>query len=258
MPGELGLNCNLSDANGLLRCVNYHLTVNLLRIMRKPARLLYVILLLSSGCLRSTTEEIRIPDKQLAWQPYHTGDVLRFGRTGSSQVRTFAITEVKEDFVQYSIGGNAPVFLGPPKKVRAQTLDVYARRTDTVRYVAPPASTPTKPDSAVFTTPTALLRLGSGESGGYAYLDWDVTFSAALPLRQITTGYPLYDTTQVLLPRLQLGGVAYDSVLRISNARSAGISYGLPRAKPVRRVYYAKAFGVVGFVEGGTLWYRLP
>ncbi|MBT9394291.1 hypothetical protein KLP40_14055 [Hymenobacter sp. NST-14] len=226
--------------------------------MKKPYRLLYVGLLLSSGCLTSTTEEIRIPAEQLAWQPYHNGDVLRFGQDRSSNVRTFLITEIKEEFIEYSIGGNAPVYLGPPKKIRAQTLDVYARRTDTVRYVATPASTPNKPDSVVFTTPTNLLSLGASESGGYAYLNWDVTFSAELPLRQITTGYPLYDTTQVLLPRLQLGGVAYDSVLRISNARSAGILYGLPRAKPVRRVYYAKAFGVVGFVEGGTLWYRLP
>lgn len=36
------------------------------------------------------------------------------------------------------------------------------------------------------------------------------------------------------------------------------IIYGIPRARPARLVYYAKGYGVVGFVEGGTLWYRLP
>ena len=173
-------------------------------------------------------------------------------------MRTFLITEIQDELVEYYQGGNAPVFLGPAKKVRVQTLDVRVRRTDTIRYTPTPTSTPTRPDSVPDTYARSLLSISAGDNiqPGYAYLEWDFGFSGNLPLDDVIASRPLANPTQ-LLPTLRLGSIEYESVLRVPNSLS-GTPYGFPRNKPAHFVYYAKGFGVVGFEEGNTLWYRLP
>lgn len=218
-----------------------------------------LLLITLSGCKEKNPEEFRLTAEQLAWQPYRTGDVLRFGQAQSSKVRTFAITEVDNRFDTYSLGGSIPVYLGPRKRITVQSINVRARRTDTLRYVRTPTSTPTQPDSVPFTYPTTLLELAAGhvDSDGYAYVGWDIGFNNSLPLSQVLQGITPYDTTQQLLPMVRLGGIEYGPVLRISNP-SQTLLTGFPRVQPARYIYYAKDYGVVGFAEGSTLWYRLP
>lgn len=226
--------------------------------MRKSIQLLCATLIVCSGCIKATTVEYKLTAEQLAWQPYKAGDALRFGQARSSKVRTFAVTEVNEHFEQYSVGGNAPVYLGPAQKVKEQTLNVLIQRTDTIRYVRTPTSTPTRPDSIVFTYPTEVLNMRAGEGNDVTYINWDIGFGNTLPLRQLAGGLPFADTTQHLLPTLRLGGIEYGPVLRISNALSSTPTYGYPLVRPASLVYFAKGHGVVGFVVGSTLWYRLP
>jgi hypothetical protein len=216
-----------------------------------------------AGCSEKPPIESRLPAGALAWQPYYLGQVLRFGQARTSQVRTFTITEVRDEFIEYSQGGNAPVYLGPATKYKTESITVKMSRTDTVRYMRTAVSTPTKPDSILFTTGTQLLNLLAADdlSGVLsAGVGWDVGFQRSLPLQEVLKGQMPIDTTQQLLPAIRLGGVAYGPVLSIANQASAptGTYDSFPRNKPARRIYYAQGFGVVGFVEGTTLWYRLP
>ncbi|SNR39208.1 hypothetical protein [Hymenobacter mucosus] len=211
-------------------------------------------LLLCTSCISNREEEYTLPSNLLAWQPYHTGDVLRFGQDRSSKVRTFTITEVNSHFITYRTGGTAPVYLGPSTKIKAQQLDIVARRTDTIQYQPTPTSTPAHPDS-VLIAPTTLLSMSSTEYGNHTYVFWDRGFGYLLPLNHVLKGEALYDTTAQLLPTMRLGTIAYDSVLRVSDGPH--ILPTSPRTKSTRRIYYAKGYGVVGFVEGSTLWYRL-
>lgn len=222
--------------------------------------------LLSSAlvsCSEKPPVESRLPAEALAWQPYHQGQVLRFGQAKTSQVRAFTVTEVRDEFREYTQGGSAPVYLGPPTKYRTQGITVTVTRTDTIRYMRTAVSTTARPDSVLFTTGTALLALNAddGLQGALtAYVGWDVGFYSSLPLQAVSTNSTPVDTTQQLLPSIRLGGVDYGPVLRITNqvAVPAGPYTSFPRNKPARRIYYAKGVGVVGFVEGTTLWYRLP
>ncbi|MBC6696512.1 hypothetical protein [Hymenobacter sp. BT190] len=218
----------------------------------------FSLLGLLSGCSKNPVQEFRLSTEQLAWQPYRTGNVLRFGQASSGKVRTFIIDEVEDKLKEYSIGGNAPVFFGSPKRVKSQSIEVLVRRTDTIRYTPTPTSTPTRPDSIPDTYARSLLSMSAGDNFdvGYAYLNWDFGFSNSLPIDEVIAGRPLMNSAQ-LLPTLRLGGINYESVLRIPNGLSGNPS-GFPRNKPARFVYYAKGFGVVGFEEGNTLWYRLP
>lgn len=217
-----------------------------------------VFILLASGCSEEPVEEYKLSPELLAWQPYRAGDVLRFGQARSGKVRTFAIEEVDDRFESYSRGGNAPVYLGPPQRIRMQLVDVRVRRTDTLRYVRTAISTPTTPDSILFTSATALLSIGAIDNkSSFAYLNWDVGFSNTLALDQVVANQTPLDTTQRLLPTLRLGGIDYGPVLQVSNGLQS-LPAEFLRTRPARRVYYAKGFGVVGFVEGSTLWYRLP
>ncbi|MDO7887374.1 hypothetical protein [Hymenobacter cheonanensis] len=215
-----------------------------------------------AGC-KSQTIETRLPAEALAWQPYQAGQVLRFGQASTSQVRTYIIGDVHDELIQYSRGGNAPVYLGPPTKYRTQMITVSANRTDTVRYVRTGASTAAKPDSVLYTGGTTLLSLMAADDTGNsppAYLGWDIGFECNFPLSEVVVGQAPADTAQQLLPTLRLGGVTYGPVLRLANqlAPPTGPYVSFPRNKPARRVYYAKGVGVVGFVEGSTLWYLLP
>ncbi|MBG8555301.1 hypothetical protein [Hymenobacter guriensis] len=233
--------------------------------MRNYTLILAGSFLLIFGCSPEPVKEYKLSAEQLAWQPYNAGDVLRFGNARNSSVRTFTITNVQDQLQEYSFGGNAPVYLGPAKKIKSQRLEVYARRTDTLRYMLTPASTPTQPDSVPYTYATPILAMeanaGEGPSYGgsssYALVGWDIGFSNWLPLEQVISKQPLSDTTHQLLPSLRLGGIDYGPVLRVSNRQTAPPAE-FPRLRPARLLYYAKDYGVVGFVEGSTLWYRLP
>ena len=214
------------------------------------------------GCSKKPPIESRLPAEALAWQPYQAGQVLRFGQAQTSQIRTFTITNVRDEFIDYSQGGNAPVYLGPPTRYRTEQLEVTISRTDTVHYMRTAVSTIAKPDSLLFTTGTELLSLTAADEltrMPLAYVGWDIGFHSSFPLQEVLKGQLPADTMQHLLPTLRLGGVAYGPVLLLSNQAAAptGPYVSFPRNKAARRVYYAKGFGVVGFVEGATLWYRL-
>lgn len=214
-----------------------------------------------ASCADNPVPEYRFTTEQLAWQPYRVGDVLRFGQARSSKVRTFVVTELNDRLESYSQGGNAPVYLGPPSKSKGQAIDVLVRRTDTLRYVFTPTSTPARPDSIPYTGTTAVLSCYVFDARTVvAYVDWDIGFGSVLPLGELTDGTAPLDTMRLLLlPTLTLGGISYGPVVRLANQLSpAAPTFGFPRARPARLVYYAKGHGVVGFVEGGVLWYRLP
>ena len=216
-----------------------------------------------AGCGERKTVENRLSAEELAWQPYRAGQVLRFGQDKSSKVRTYVVGDVNDELMEYSRGGNAPVFLGLPTRYRIQTISVGAGRTDTVRYVRTSVSTIAKPDSGLYTGGYELLRFRAADdidSSPPAYLGWDIGFSSNFPLKEVAAGRVPADTAQQLLPALRLGGIEYGLVLRLANqlATPTGPYVSFPRNKPARRVYYAKGVGVVGFVEGTTLWYRLP
>ena len=223
---------------------------------------LCLLLVVVAGCGKKETPEYRLSTEQLAWQPYRVGDVLRFGQARSSKARTFVITEVNDRSITLSNGGGIPVLAGPTAS-KLQQIRVDCRRTDTVRYMPSPASTPTKPDSVPMTSGNTLLELrtddnqGSGSAVVRAEINWDFGFNNYLPIQEVVAHQPLPDTTARLLPSLQVGGVTYGPVIMVSNGLYA-IATPLPRTKPIRRVYYAKGVGVVAFLEGGTLWYRLP
>ncbi|WP_156109322.1 hypothetical protein [Hymenobacter sp. APR13] len=220
----------------------------------------FALLGLASGCAKEPAQEFKLSAEQLAWQPYRPGNILRFGQANSSKVRTFVIDDVEDKPEEYSLGGSAPVYLGPRKRVKSQSIEVRVRRTDTIRYSPTPTSTPTRPDSIPDTSAHSLLSISAGDidQPGYAYLIWDYGFSSDLPYDDVIAGRPLSGFT-LLLPMLRLGGIDYTSVLRIPNdPYLSGNPSGFPRNKPARFVYYAKGFGVVGFEEGNALWYRLP
>ena len=213
------------------------------------------------SCSDRPVPEYRFTSEQLAWQPYRVGDVLRFGPARSSKVRTFTVTEVDDRLETHSQGGNAPVYLGPPSKSRTQAIDVRMRRTDTLRYVLSPTSTLAKPDTIPYMGTETLLGWNVfDEKRLSTQVYWEIGFSGTLPLNQLTDSTIPPDTT-LFLPTLRLGGISYGPVVRLTNYLPLSplpINYGRPRARPARLVYYAKGYGVVGFVEGSTLWYRLP
>lgn len=120
------------------------------------------------------------------------------------------------------------------------------------------SGTPARPDSIPFTGTTSLLSMGAIDVRSiYAYVGWDLGFGNMLPLDEVVGKQVLLDSTQQLLPTLRLGGIDYGPVFRLSNVLR-NLPNGFPRTRPARLIYYAKGYGVVGFVEGSILWYRLP
>lgn len=219
------------------------------------------MMLAVAGCGKKETPEYRLSAEQMAWQPYHVGDVLRFGQARSSKVRTFSITEVDDRIVELCNCGGIPVLAGPTPS-RLQQIRVDVLRTDTVRYVRTSSSTLGRPDSIPITQGSSLLEMslddnhGSGPVVVRAQLYWDFGFYNYLPVQETIAGKAMPDTTTRALPSLQVGGITYGPVIQLSN--TASNSAPLPRAKRARRLYYAKGVGVVAFLEGNTLWYRLP
>lgn len=221
-----------------------------------------LVILAAAGCGEKEIPEYRLSAEQLAWQPYHVGDVLRFGQARTSKVRTFIIEEVSDQVLTLcnSCGGGINLFPGGSSKLQKIRVDV--RRTDTVRYVRTYTGTPARSDSVVITGVVTLLDLsmnnnsGSGSVRANSQVYWDFRFDNYLPIQEVVAGQALPDTTARLLPSLQVGGVSYGPVIQVSNRGYS--STPLPRIKLVRRLYYAKGVGVVAFVEGNTLWYKLP
>jgi hypothetical protein len=218
------------------------------------------LLFLAAGCGKKETPEYRLTAEQLAWQPYHVGDVLRFGQARSSKVRTFSIAEVADEIVTLCNCGGIPVLAGPtPSKLQQIRVDV--RRTDTLRYMPSLGSSPARPDSVPITSASTLLEMrlddnhGSGKVVVQSKLFWDFGFYNYLPVQEVVANQALPDTSAHVLPSLQVGGITYGPVIQVTNNPS---TTRLPRTKPIRRLYYAKGVGVVAFLEGGTLWYRLP
>jgi len=220
-------------------------------------------LLLATGCSKKETPEYRLSAEQLAWQPYRVGDVLRFGQARSSKVRTFTIKEIDDRMVTLCNNCGGGINLGPGSSSTSQQIRVDVLRTDTVRYIRSASSTPARPDSIPLTQGDALLEMGIDDNDGdgpvvvQARLYWDFAFGNSLPVQEAVDGKAVSDTTARILPTLQAGGITYGPVIQLSN-NSFAASASLPRTKPIRRLYYAKGVGVVAFLEGGTLWYRLP
>ena len=245
---------------GLLLCSNLFLNMKLVFYLL-PLWLLVGVSCGLAGC-SNKVEDVRLTAAQLAWQPYQAGQVLRFGRAGAAAIRTYRVADVHDRLEEVSRGGSAPVYLGPPKKYRVQTIDVTMRRTDTVRYAMTYTSTPAHPDSALFDQATSLLSLSADENApgnlAYTYFNWDVGLANTLPIDRAEAGQVPFDTTQHVLSALTLGGVTYAGpVLRLSNPGFSPSAY-VPRSPLASLVFYAKSYGVVGFVEKRVLWYRLP
>ncbi|MGI4875808.1 MAG: hypothetical protein ACRYFX_32015 [Janthinobacterium lividum] len=215
------------------------------------------------SCSKKPTPEYRLTAEQLAWQPYKVGDVLRFGQAYTSKVRTFTIAAVNDQLITLSNSGGGGInLLGSASSSRLEQLLVDVRRTDTVRYQLTSTSTPAKPDSVINNYPDMLLEMATDDNRGdgpvtiRASVNWDYSFEHNLPLAEVLAGQAPADTAAHLLPTLKLGGIIYGPVLQLSNVLIR--SNVAPRQKLTRRLYYAKNYGVVGFVEGRTLWYRLP
>jgi hypothetical protein len=235
-----------------------HLSTQLMHTMRTAALLLLAV----AGCGKKETLEYRLSAEQLAWQPYHVGDVLRFGQDRSSKVRTFVIKAIDDQMVKLCNHCGGGINLGPGSSSILQQVRVDMLRTDTVRYMPSPGSTPARPDSIPLTQGNPLLEMGIDNNDGdgpvvvRAQLYWDFGFYNGLPLQEAITGQALPDTTARVLPSLRVGGVSYGPVIQVANSTyTAG---GVRPTKPIRRLYYAKGVGVVAFLEGGKLWYRLP
>jgi hypothetical protein len=232
----------------------------MLSIRTAPA--ICLLMLAVVGCGKKETPEYRLSAEQLAWQPYHVGDVLRFGQARSNKVRTFTIRVIDDRMLTLCNHCGGGINLGPGSSSTLQRVRVDVLRTDTVRYVRSASSTPTRPDSIPLTQGDTLLDMGVDDNDGdgpvvvQARLYWDFGFENALPVQEAVAGKALPDTTARILPSLQVGGLTYGPVIQVSNSLYAATS--LPRTRPIRRLYYAKGVGVVAFLEGDTLWYRLP
>ena len=195
-------------------------------------------LLALTSCAKDPIEH-RLSADQLAWQPYRMNDVLRFGNGRSSQVRTYRITSLQDQMERQYTGTNFTPF--PSSKHDCQHLTALVQRTDSAAVVE------TAIDLELSYYDELTLRAAAG---------WDNCYPAPLPLDEINQGLPI-DTLRypgtALLPTFKSGPATYGPVIRIT--------YRYPTTvpnKPTRQLYCAKGYGVVGFVEGTTLWYRLP
>lgn len=195
----------------------------------------------------------RLTPAELAWQGYQPGQELRFGRAGTTKIRTFRVLEVQDKLETHA--NNGALVSGHETY---QTITVLGQRTDSVSY-----NLRSKTDSipAIDTLLKLYKYPGSSTSGAdtRAEIEWAYTLRHTLPLADATAGQPSQDLAVDLLPQVVLGGITYGPTLRVTSSLTANnFSYnrGL---RVVRRVYYAQGKGVVGYEEEGTgLWYRLP
>lgn len=209
-------------------------------------RLLAALALGASCCLAACSlqgdapaPEYRLTPAQLAWQPYHEGQVLRFGNARTTVVRTYAVSKLTDRMVMAYC---SVCFSEQPKY---QEIRVQMQRMDTASV-----------SFDVLNLQLYRVRAsGSDTPVLYATAGWTSHGTPSLPLAQLDSGQPL-DSTQYfrvkLLPSLTLGATTYGQVLRSP-------SLVAPRAGLVTALYFTKALGVVGYEEVGTgLWYRLP
>lgn len=220
----------------------------LVRYVAQPVvrHLLTALVIGASSCLAACSlqgdapaPEYRLTPQQLAWQPYHEGQVLRFGNARTTAVRTYAVSKLTDQMVT----AYCSVCLSEQPKY--QEISVQMQRTDT---------------ASVKFTALSLQLYRARASGSDAPVlrateGWTTHSTPGLPLDQIDRGQPL-DSTQYfhvkLLPSLTLGTVTYSQVVRSP-------SFGVPDQGIVAVLYFTKNQGVVGFEEVSSgLWYRLP
>jgi hypothetical protein len=219
--------------------------------MRNTQLLPCVLLAAVTGSLLSCSKspvEYRLTAQQLAWQGYHVGEELRFGRAQDATVRTYRVTDVRDVMEQQYRSATLGLPGGPPE-TRCQQLGVAVQRTDTTA----PAF------------PALLLKLYYDEaSGGTADLqadaEWETFYYASLPLDSVNKG-AAFDTLRYpgteLLASFTAGSSTYSQVLHLTNRFPLGTPVNGQR--PVREIYYARGKGVVAFqADGSGLWYRLP
>jgi hypothetical protein len=208
-----------------------------------------------SSC-ESPGPQYRFSDEQRAWQPYHPGDVLRFGHAQDSRVRTYRIIDVDDHMeearnVGISLGKGHPMY---------EEVTVRAERMDTTLYYYCGASGQPL-DSMLFQT-IALNMTLYNPTGGMPLLQascgWDYSaYSRSLPLDSAIAGAQLDYLTLKILPKVTLGGIDYGQT--IWQALDYGSQQSTRRYKLIRQLYYTREKGVVAFEEDGTgLWYRLP
>lgn len=199
--------------------------------------------------------QYRFSDEQRAWQPYHTGDILRFGHAQDNRVRSYRITNVDDRMEEY--GGFRISFSND--RPEYEHITVKSERTDTTFYSI--SSAPGQPRDSVVFQPTALDMLLYAPEGGtptlQARCSWDYSFESSLPLDSAIAGVNLNYPNLRILPSVTLGGVTYSQTIWMKP--SYGNQQSTRRYKIIRQLYYTRGKGVVAFEEDGTgLWYRLP
>lgn len=231
--------------------------------MKKASIYGLVVAVLSTGLTSCTNSDTpgpayRLSADELAWQGYQQGQQLRFGRAGSSQVRSYLISEVTDHMEeQYqsvwiaSVQGRPPTF---------QHIKVSGYRTDSVEYTAGSTASPRDSVRAVYTFLDLQKHAVNGDpstnmllsSIGWDY--WSITYP---PLQEVINNQPLLAGGPVsLLPSVTLGGLAYGPTLLITRNYAPPTS---PRQHIISRLWYARGKGVVGYEEvGAGIWYRLP
>ncbi|NVO84714.1 hypothetical protein [Hymenobacter terrestris] len=208
-------------------------------------------LMFCTSCLTSEEPplvEYRFTAEQLAWQPYRTGDVLRFGNDHNNRIRTYKIPEIVDVMEEMSTGS---VYI--PLPVRRQTAVLVQRIAVRMQ----------RTDSVTSRIPLLNLQLSynpdrKAPSLIFSELSWEGFYKATLPIDSVNGGKPInqrYYQGVSLLPTLTVGPTTYQQVLVAENSYP---QLTLPGVRLVSRLYYARQRGVVGFVEGGTLWYKLP
>jgi hypothetical protein len=229
----------------------------------KQAGWLWFVVLCSVGlasCDKSNTPgpAYRLTADELAWQGYQQGQQLRFGRAGSTQVRTYVIAEVSDRLEQQYQSVWIAFLQGQPP--RYQHIIVKGYRPDSVIYNVGSIANPRDSARAVDTFLDVQKyepRSTPGVRVLLSQVGWDHWFRADPLLQDVTTSQPLPAGGKVvLLSNSTLGTVSYGPTLQIDRPYAVSPA---PRQRVINRIYYAKGKGVVGYEEQGTgLWYRLP
>lgn len=205
-------------------------------------------LLAAAGCLLLAScskppEEYRLTSQQLAWQPYQTGQQLRFAQRPAGPVRAYRISNVADYLERQNTGINFTIL--PSRKIDCQHVEVRAQRTDTTAQ----------------NTLVLNYELGyyAGDISLRAAIGWDkVEAYQMIPLDSIIKGVAFDSLQYPGVRRLQtaaFGGTTYGPVLRVLPY----LPPGPPARGSLRAIYFAKGAGVVAFEETGAgLWYRLP
>ena len=193
--------------------------------------------------------EYRLTSEQMAWQPYRTGDVLRFGNDQNSRIRTYQITEIDDKLEKRSTGSvYIPIpFTGRQTAVLVQRIAVRAQRSDSTT-------------AQILLLSLELAYNPDRQAAGLLFSDvsWEGFYGATLPIDSVNAGKSIdqrFHPGLSLLPTLPLGPTTYQQVLVAENRY---LKFTPPGIRPVSLLYYARQRGVVGFVESGILWYKLP